>query len=178
MPDIKEARLRFRVLLAVLLLIAIAGAAILISPVGASSRTRQAELEQLRKELQAATLASEPLHGITFKVADARQEMAKFCSDRLPSSYATVSERLGALALENGVSISARHYKTEPSGVAGLQRLLIDASITGDYLHAVKFINATERESMFFVIDNVSLTEAQGKAVQIQIWVEAFLRES
>lgn len=178
MPDINEARRRFRLVLAILLAVCVVAAGVLLSPIGNSGRTRQQRIEQLQAELQAKSAANAPLLGIDRKLGDAQGEIASFFQDRLPSSYASISERLGAIASENGVSLATGQYKAGSSGVPGLERMVIQASITGDYLHAVKFINATEREKMFMVIDGVSLTQQQGGMVQLQIRIEAFRKEA
>jgi Tfp pilus assembly protein PilO len=175
MPDINEARRRFRLVLAILLAFCMGAAGVLLSPIG---RTRHRQLEELQAELQAKSIANVPLQGIDRKLVDAQGEIANFYRDRLPSSYASISERLGAIASETGVSLTTGQYRAVPSGAPGLEHLLISASITGDYLHAVKFINATERESMFFVVDGVSLTQQQGSTVQLQIRIEAFRKEA
>jgi type II secretion system (T2SS) protein M len=178
MPDIDKLHRRFRLTLAVLLAICTGAAAVLLSPIGSSSRTHQQELQQLRWELQAKTAENTPLQGIDQKVISAQQEIATFYHDRLPSSYASISETLGSIASDNGVSLVTGHYKAEASGVPGLQYVTIEASITGDYPHLVKFINATERDKAFFLIDDVSLTQQQAGVIQVQIRIEAFLREA
>ena len=178
MPDINETRRRFRIVLAILLAISAVAGVVLLSPVGNSALTRQQQIEQLKMELQAKSAANEPLLGIDQKLVNAKSEIASFYQDRLPSSYASISERLGTIAAESGVSLTTGRYKAEPSGVPGLERMVIQASITGDYLHAVKFINATEREKIFMVIDSVSLTQQQAGVVQLQISVEACRKEA
>ena len=178
MSDIEKASRRFRIVLAVLLIACLGELGILVSPIGASARSRQTQLDQLRAELRAKVATNEPLRSIDQQVAEAQGQVAGFYRDRLPSSYAAISEKLNAVASKAGVSLSTGHFKADPSGVPGLQRLLIDATITGDYLHAVQFINATEREQMFLVVDSVSLTQQQGRTVQLQIRIEAFLLEA
>ncbi len=178
MRDIEDARRRFRLVLAILLAICLAAGGVLLSPIGSPLHTRQRQLEELQAELRAKSLANVPLQGIDRKLVDAQVGIANFYRDRLPSSYASISERLGAIASESGVSLSTGQYKAAPSGVPGLEHLLIDASITSDYPHAIKFINAMERESMFFVVDGVSLTQQQGSNVQLQIRIEAFRKEA
>ena len=178
MLDIKEVRRRFQLILAILVAFCALAAGILFSPIGSSSRTRQQRLDQLRAELHVKTTANGPLERIDAKLVDARGEIDHFYRERLPSSYASIAERLGAVAAENGVSLATGHYKSEASGVPGLERVIISASITGNYLHAVKFINAAERENMFFVIDSVSFSQQQGRTVQLQILIEAFRKDA
>lgn len=175
MSVIEKTSRRFWIMLAVLSIACVCELGVLLSPIGASASSRQAQLDELRADLRSKVAANEPLRDIDKQMADAQEQVAGFYRDRLPSSYAAISEKLDAVASKAGVSLSTGHYKADPSGVPGLQRLLIDATITGDYLHAVQFINATEREQMFLVVDSVSLTQQQGRTVQLQIRIEAFL---
>ena len=160
------------------LIVCVIEAGVLLSPVGTSARARAAQLAGLRAELAAKRTANEPLRNIEQEMAQAQQDLGVFYRARVPSSYAAISERLDAVAAKAGVSLSTGHYKLEPTGVAGLQRVAIDATISGSYLKAVQFINAAEREPMFLVVDSVSLTEQQGRSVQLQIRMEAFLAEA
>jgi hypothetical protein len=178
MRDIKEARRRFRLVLAVLLAFCLGSAGVLLSPIGSSARARQRQLDELQAELRAKSVANVPLQAIDVRLAHAQGEISNFYQSRLPSSYASISERLGAIASDAGVSLITGSYQGSASGVQGMEHLLINVSITGDYLHAVKFINATERETMFFVIGYVSLTQQQGSKVQLQIRIEAFRKEA
>jgi type IV pilus assembly protein PilO len=177
MQDIKESRRRFRLVLVILLAICAGAAGVLVSPIGTSSRDQRLEIQRLRADLQAKKLEASPLRGIDRKVTAARDEVAVFYQNRVPYSYASVSEKLDAIASGSGVDLTTGHFSAEASGVPGLQRLFIDASISSDYLHAVKFINAAEREKMFFIIDTISLTKQQAGIVHLQIKIEALLKE-
>ncbi len=176
--DIKDKARRFRILLAILLGVCLLAGSVIASPIGDSRKHRQQEIEALRAELRSKTSEVEPLLGIEEKISDAQAEVSDFYRDRLPSSYAAVSEKLGGIATENGVNLNTGHYVSEPSGLAGLQHLAIDVSVSGDYMHLVRFINAAEREKMFFIVDSVSLSQQQGGTVQLQVRVETLLKAS
>ncbi len=178
MQDIKQASHHYRLVLAILVATCIGAAGVLLSSIGTASRARQREIQQLRADLQAEQVATNPWRGIRRKVNAARDELAVFYQERLPSSYASIAERLDAIASGSGVDLTSEHFTSEASGVPGLQRLLIDASISSDYLRAVKFVNAAEREKTFFIIDGVSLTKQQQGIVHLQIKIEAFLKEA
>jgi type IV pilus assembly protein PilO len=85
---------------------------------------------------------------------------------------------LGKLAARNGVRISNAKYTRKDAGLAGLARVEIDASLEGDYLQAVKFINALERDRMFFILNSIDLGEQQqGGFVRLGLKLETYLRE-
>ena len=56
-----------------------------------------------------------------------------------------------------------------------MRKLNIELSLSGSYLQEAKFINALERDKLFFVIDGVTLGEQQGN-VRLQLKVETYLR--
>jgi Tfp pilus assembly protein PilO len=176
MPDIKEARRRFTLALIVLLAVSLAAAAVLVSPIGNSPRAGQRKVQDLSQELRTKDREVVPLRGMDKKVVAAKQEVAGFWNERLPSSYAIISERLGKVSSETGVTLTTGRYKAESADVAGVQRIVIDASISGDYLQVVRFINSIEREKTFFLIDGVALGQQQGGTVSLQIRMETFLR--
>ncbi len=51
----------------------------------------------------------------------------------------------------------------------------MEITLSGDYLQEVKFINALERDKMFFLIDGIALGEQQGN-VRLQLKLETYLR--
>ena len=86
-----------------------------------------------------------------------------------------MSEELGKLAAANGVQIAAVKYDDKDAPVEGLRKLNIELALSGSYLQEAKFINALERDKLFFVIDGVTLGEQQGN-VRLQLKVETYLR--
>jgi Tfp pilus assembly protein PilO len=176
MAGIKETRRRFTVALVALLVISLVAVGILISPIGKSSRSGPQRLEELWSELRIKDREVIPLRGIDKKVLTAKEEIASFYDTRLPSSYASVFDQLGKLASSSGVRLASGRYHTEPADVSGLQRIDIQANISGNYVNVVKFINTVERDKMFFLIDGVSLGEQQAGAVNLQIQIETYLR--
>ena len=66
-------------------------------------------------------------------------------------------------------------YDEKDAPIEGLRKLNIEITLSGDYLQEVKFINALERDKMFFLIDGVTLGEQQGN-VRLQLKLETYLR--
>jgi hypothetical protein len=52
----------------------------------------------------------------------------------------------------------------------------IDASVSGDYRPIVEFINAVERDKVFFVINGINLTGQQTGQVNLRIRLTTYLR--
>jgi type IV pilus assembly protein PilO len=176
MADIKAARRRFTAIAIVLVCLDLAAAGILMSPIGKGARAGQRKLSQLWAELRLKERDVLPLKDIDKKVIEAKEEISRFYDARLPGSYSSISEELGKLAAENRVTISAGKYDTQPAEIAGLSQVRVNAQIAGDYLQAVKFINALERDKLFFIINGVSVTESTGGAVRLEVRLETYLR--
>jgi type IV pilus assembly protein PilO len=66
--------------------------------------------------------------------------------------------------------------ESENNQVPGASRLEIEASISGDYANEMRFINGLERDKMLFILNNVSLGDAKGGTVRLQIKLETYLR--
>jgi type IV pilus assembly protein PilO len=66
-------------------------------------------------------------------------------------------------------------YDEKDAPIGGLRKLSIEIALSGDYLQEVKFINALERDPMFFLVDGISLGEQQGN-VRLQLKLETYLR--
>jgi type IV pilus assembly protein PilO len=148
----------------------------LLSPLGRSRSAREAVWAEARRELQAKKSDAVPLRGMDKKLDLARQEIAAFYKDRFPAQYSAVSSELGKVAGETGVRVSQISYDPKPAEVPNLQQVIISANLDGDYLQVVKFINALERDHMFFMVDSLTLAQEQGGMVRLQVRLETYLR--
>jgi type IV pilus assembly protein PilO len=172
--DLSQTRRRLWLGLLVLFILDLGCVAVLLSPIARASATRRAELLRLRSELQNKIRETAPLRGIDHKVAEASKQIAGFYEGRLPSSYSAITENLGQRAGAEKIKVNTVRYRGEDSDIPGLERVRIDANIEGDYLQEVKFINALERDKMFFLITSVNLGEAQGGKVRLDLQLETY----
>lgn len=176
MAAVSSRRRTFRQLLVAMLILDALALVYLLSPLGQSRAKRQAEREQVLQQLQVRKREVAPLKDIDQKLVSARKEIADFYDQRFPSAYSTVPDQLGKLAQENNVRITAAKYGLEDTGAPGAKRVAIEASLEGNYLQVVKFINALERDKTFFIIDSVALSEVQGGTVKLAMKMETYLK--
>jgi type IV pilus assembly protein PilO len=174
MPDLKQTRNRFKVAIATLVLLDIAAVAVLLTPVAGSQETRQQELRQLWLTLKARESA--PWRGLDKKIPQAKRQIDDFYGQRFPDEYSAISSDLGKVASETGVRMSAGKYSQKDSAIEGLQRVEVEAQLSGNYLQLVRFINALERNQLFFIVDDLQLGGEQGGIVRLQIKLETYLR--
>ncbi len=153
-------------------------ALILILSLTGSPASRQDQLKKVQDQIK----DKQEVHHVispdqmSSHLTEARKQIDGFYKERFPADYSTVVEALGKLAAENGVKIGQAKYPSEETTVPGLKRVTIDATLDGNYLQEVKFINALERNPLFFVIDAVTLGEQTAGAVRLQLKLETYLK--
>lgn len=176
MPDLGQTRHKLKVAIIVMLAIDAAAAVLFFSPLVGSSASRKEELQQLTVEQRQKTRQVEPLRGLDKKVDLAKNQIDAFYRDRIPTRESVISDEMGKLASENGVKLGQVKYETKEPEEVGLTPVYMEANCQGDYLHVVRFVNALERNKVFFLVNTVVLGDAQGGTVKLQMKVESYLR--
>jgi type IV pilus assembly protein PilO len=176
MPDLRDTRRKLKIAFAGLAVVDVAALAILFSPLVGSELARRQQLDDLWKQLQQKTRQVEPLRGLDKKVVLARQQIDNFYKDRLPDRDSAISEALGRVAGQTGVKIEHFKYNHKDTEAVGLRPLEVEASLSGNYLQLVKFINSLEREQVFFIVESVDLGGEQAGVVRLQIKLESYLK--
>jgi len=175
MATIRDIRRTTTPVIAILGLIIIACLVYIFSPAGRSRQARQREYGDLQAEVLAKRKDVLPTRGMDEKLKQASLDIDSFYQNRFPAQYSTVAEELGKVASETGVHLAAVKYDDKDAPIEGLRKLDIEITLSGDYLQEVKFINALERDKVFFLVDGVSLGEQQAN-VRLQLKLETYLR--
>ncbi len=175
MAGIGEIRRKWMPALIAFVVLDLACVGYLLSPAGRSRQARQREYYELRAQLTAKRQEVLPTRGMDQKLKQASQDISSFNDQRFPAQYSAVAEELGKLATDTGVHFAGVKYDEKDASIEGLRKLNVEITLSGDYLQEVKFINALERDKMFFLIDGVNLAEQQGN-VRLQLKLETYLR--
>ena len=135
-------------------------------------------VDQQHVQLVAAQLAAKPLRGLDKKLVGSTQAADSFYQHRLPYATSQVAAEVGALAHREGVHWTRAQYAYAPvlAGKDALTEVSMDASVSGDYRPIVQFINAVERDKLFFVINGINLTGQQTGQVNLRIRLTTYLR--
>jgi Tfp pilus assembly protein PilO len=169
MPELGETRRKLKIALGIMVAVDVLAVGILVSPLVGSAESRRQELTQLWQQLQVKTRQAEPLRGLDKKIPLATQQIDQFYKERFPTHDSDVAEALGNLAKENGVKIQSFKYKWEDPEPVGLRRVVIEASMQGDYQPLAKFLNGLERDKIFFIVNSVGLAEQNGLVLQMKL---------
>lgn len=178
MAEVLDIRKKAKIAIAVLVVLDIAAVVMLFSPIVGSERSRREQMDQLWQELQRKTHEAEPLKDVDKKIAVASQQIDDFYKTRLPAQDSAIYEELGKVAKQNGVRIGQIRSKPKETDPIGLRPVEIQADFAGDYLQLVRFINALERDPLFFIIDSVELGGEQAGVVHLQLKLETYQKET
>ncbi len=151
-------------------------AVLYFSPVVGSVESRQMERNQLQAELTAKNRQVAPLKDLPQKIGIAKQQIADFYRNRFPSQNSQIYGELGKVAAANGVKIDQLRNKPADTSSNGLQPIEMEADLSGSYTSLARFINAMERDEMFFVINSVTLGGEPQGAVKLSVKLEAYLK--
>jgi hypothetical protein len=175
---VQQARRLLILIAIVLIVIDIAAGVTLLSPLGRGRRDE--EFERLRIERQQKEAETRPTRDMDKKIVNSREAIAGFYKNRLPQTYAEISETLGKTAAEHHVVLSQVKYDAKPAGVGGLHSVTIGVSVSGDYASQMNFINALERETKFYVVENVAIGDSGSDSNQLRVDVQlqTFLRNA
>lgn len=176
MPDLRQTRKQLKLTLAVLGAVDLLAAVLYFSPIVGSAESRQLERNRLQAELTTKTRQVAPLKDLPGKIEIAKHQISDFYKYRFPSQNSQIYGELGKVANENGVKIEQVRNKPADTTSNGLQPVEMEADLSGSYTSLAHFINAIERDEMFFVIDSVTLGgEPQGQ-VKLNVKLEAYLK--
>jgi len=176
MPDLRQTRKDIKTSLAIMLAVDVVAVAVLISPLVGSTDSRRQELNQLWGELQIKTRQVEPLGNLRDKVKTANSQIAEFYKKRFASQQSQIVTQFDKLASANGVTVERTKYKVLDEETGRLRPVEIDADLTGNYVSLAKFINALERDDMFFIISSISLGGEQKGPIKLQMKLQSYLK--
>jgi type IV pilus assembly protein PilO len=176
MPDLRQTRKKLKIAIGVMAAVDVLALAVYISPLIGSADSRRQEMNSLQTELNTKTRQVEPLKNLPQKVLLANRQIADFYKQRFPWQSSQIVTELGKLALADGVTISQAKYKDEDAGLGKLRTVEIEADLSGNYVELAKFINALERDEMFFVINSISLGGEQQGPVKLSVKLETYLK--
>jgi Tfp pilus assembly protein PilO len=176
MPDLQRTRKQLKVTLAILVGLDVLAVALYFSPLIGSAESRRLELNRLQAELMTKTRQVAPLQDLPHRVTVASQQITDFYKKRFPAQNSDLYTEFGKLAAANGVRIDQVRYKPSDKINSGLQTIEMEADLAGNYTALAKFINALERDEMFFIINSVTLGGEPQGPVKLAVKLETYLK--
>lgn len=174
MPDLRRTRKSLTTAIAVMAGVDLLAGLLYFSPLIGSPESRRQELNRLQVELMTKTRQVAPLKDLPHRVVTANQQIKDFYKQRFPSQNSQIATEFGKLAAANGVRIEQGRFKPADTTTEGLQRWEMEYDLEGSYTSLAKFINALERDEMFFIIDSVSLGGEPQGPVKLAMKLETY----
>lgn len=175
MPDLRKTRKQLKVAIGVMLGVDLLALIVYFSPLVGSAETRRQQLNDLQTELNTKTRQVAPLKDLPHKVQVAGQQISDFYKKRFPATNSQILTEIGKLTSANGVKIEQGKYK-EKDPVGNLEPIEMQYDLSGNYTQLAKFINALERDDMFFIIDSVTLGGEPRGSVRLNVKLETYLK--
>jgi hypothetical protein len=125
-------------------------------------------------EVKAMEMQTSPLRGLDKRVAETRDQIKTFYSDRIPANYSSFATRMGDLEVKSGVRLTRIGYTQGKPG-PDLTEIFLDANLLGDYSQIMHFVNSLERDKIFFVVKQMNLTGQQGGVVNLRLQVSTWM---
>lgn len=176
MPDLRRTRKNLTTAIAVMAAVDLLAGLLYFSPLIGSADSRRQELNRLQVELMTKTRQVAPLKDLPHRVVLANQQIKDFYQQRFPAQNSQIATEFGRLAAANGVRIEQGTFKPADTTTGGLQRWELQYDLVGNYTSIAKFINALERDQMFFIIDGVSLGGEPKGPVKLGMKLETYLK--
>jgi type IV pilus assembly protein PilO len=176
MPDLRQTRKNLKIAIGVMAGINVLAMAIFVSPLIGSADSRRQEMNRLQAELTTKTRQVEPLKNLPQKVVLANRQIGDFYKDRFPSQSSQIASELGKLAAAEGITIEQARYKAAGPGTGKLEPVEMEADLSGNYVALAKFINALERDPMFFTINSITLGGGPQGPVRLGMKLDTYLK--
>jgi hypothetical protein len=176
MANVRDIRRKLRIAMAVLVGLNFFAICALIYMFVRGTSQLPSEFDSLHKQVQNKKAVVVQPKTVDERVKEAREQIAHFYEGRFPDGSAAIFETLGKVANENHVRLQQANYEVTESDLPGLRQVVIKASLNGNYVEAMKFINALEREKTFFIVDSVSLGDQQGGNVKLNVRIETYMK--
>jgi hypothetical protein len=174
-----QQRRRFTALLVSMGVICAVALFILLGPGIGDAAPRYQELTHKQQLLRTREAENRPIQRLSELIEKAKGQYQTFSSDRLTAYPSTVYNSIYDLARKNNVQLGEMKYEVfdDPPEASGLKLLHVQARVSGGYANLVKFINALERNKLFFVIRDLQLSDTRGQSgLQLQLSMDTYLR--
>jgi len=148
---------------------------------GAGPRQRVVQRDELREQEKLLGADVRRVAAIRDRLTDVQREAARFYEDEfLPaaSGYSTVAADLGKVSSSAGLRASNLAFKERPLDSRGVTEITVTATVEGEYVHLVRFINGLERSQNFYLLDSLSLASATGSNIKLSLQLRTYFRAS
>ena len=145
---------------------------LVIRRTGAVSGDREIILGSARERVAGIRDEAMNLERTSSKLACARSEVSRVYDEMLSSKaerMTSIQREVRALAKARGLDPDRIDYKATDVKGTGLVRFTVTFPLKGEYATLEDFVKAVEESPNFLIVDQISLNEAEGKDLVLEV---------
>ncbi len=155
----------------------------LFSPWAPSQAHAQANYAVVKQRYESLRREAGEIARLERELDASRGQMRAFVSSSMPKGrlmYSTIMAELNRLATKQQVVLSGLNFGQQEHSHAGLRGVYISGDLSGPYAGLMHYLNAVERDPIFFQIQKVSLSHRSARhssnTVRLHIWLATYAR--
>ena len=149
------------------------------SSTDASSREAAAQLVPLRTEEQLQRADVDRVAGIRGRLSEVQRNASKFYGDEFlatDTGYSTIVGDLNRISKNAGLRATNVSFKERLLEARRVTEVTLSATVEGDYVSLVRFINGLERSENFYLLDSLTLASATGGSIKLNLQLRTYFR--
>jgi Tfp pilus assembly protein PilO len=149
------------------------------SSTDASSKAAAARLAPLRLQEQLLGADVKRVAAIRARLSDVQRNASKFYGDEfLPAGagYSTIVGDLSKISKASGLRATNVTFKERQLESRGVTEVTVSATVEGDYVSVVRFINGLERSENFYLLDSLGLASSTGGSIKLNLQLRTYFR--
>lgn len=149
------------------------------SSTDASSKAAAAQLAPLQAQKQLYGADVRRVSDIRGRLSDVQHNAENFYGDEFlarDSGYSTIIGDLNEISKTSGLRTTSVTFKERPLETRGVTEVTVNATVEGDYVSVVRFINGMERSDNFYLLDSLGLASSTGGSIKLNLQLRTYFR--
>jgi Tfp pilus assembly protein PilO len=151
-----------------------------IAVLGRRIGAEQAKRDSLYQGVRNQQVRLARLEGFQSRLPEAREQLAKFEKERIPSrrqGFSKAARRVRDVAERSGIQLSGVAYKLEPAGKEPLERLGITLTADGPFTNLVRFAHELETAEDFLIVREFNFRPGESGDLALRIEADMYLAQ-
>ncbi|MCL4524597.1 MAG: hypothetical protein M1453_09635 [Acidobacteria bacterium] len=149
------------------------------SSTDAGSKAAAAQLIPLRTQEQLYRADVRRVADIRGRLSEIQRNSEKFYGDEFlatATGYSTIVGDLNKISKASDLRATNVTFKERPLEARGVTEVTVSATVEGNYVSVVRFINGLERSDNFYLLDSLALASATGGSIKLNLQLRTYFR--
>ena len=143
------------------------------------SKAAAAQLVPLRTQERLQSADVKRVTTIRGGLSDVQRNADKFYRDEFLTAgtgYSTIVGDLNKISKASGLRTTNVAFKERPLETRSVTEVTVSATVEGDYVSVVRFINGLERSENFYLLDSLGLASSTGGSIKLNLQLRTYFR--